>query len=365
MVDSQVLNILGKSVKAAVDTGLTSEDRAGLWPTVGEYPVYDTPWYQTLTSDHTRNERFRAALQQLAPGRTVLDIGTGEHLNWARESLQCGARHALAVEEIPSTFRRASGNMRAWALEQDITLLQGRSSEVEISPKADVCVAEVIGSVAGAEGAAAVLADARRRHLTSDGVVIPHRCATQAAAVSLRDALGRRPAAFSLAALPYLSKIFESNGAPFDVRLRIHAPERNCVLSTAHPIELLEFNGDLRTEQENRVALRILRPGHVDGILTWLHIACLSHEEPIDTLRDATSWGTIYFPLFPEEVPVKPGDRMELTVRTTLSDDGVHPDYYFAATLYSAGNKQSATHSSLHHGGPFRAHPLYQTLFPQ
>lgn len=375
MLDFHTLMAAGEPLRVAVDDDPDGGERGGLWPTIGEYPVYDAPWYRTLTSDETRNERFRAALRKLAPGRTVLDIGTGRHVNWARESIRCGARHALAMEEIADSYHKAVENLREWGLTEDITLLKGSSSKLTTGSEADVCVAEIIGSVAGSEGAAAVLADAKRRHMKPGGTIIPDRCVTHASAVCLRDALGGKPVAFSPHALPYLAKIFDSNGGPFDVRLRLAEPNPDCLMSTTEPIEVLAFNENLLVTQENRVTLDITRPGRIDGLLTWLALSCLADETPIDALRDTTSWAAIYFPLFPEEVAVREGDRLEVTARTTLSDDGVHPDYDFDAVLHTSGEapgeatgetgrKRVAHHSSRHHGGPFRSHPVYRTLFP-
>ncbi|WP_052709558.1 class I SAM-dependent methyltransferase [Streptomyces sp. NRRL S-495] len=337
---------------------------AVLWPSIGEYPVYDSALYGALTSDESRVERFRAAVRALAPGRRVLDIGTGEHLNWARESVSCGASGAVAIEAMAETFRNASANRLAWGLADRVTLLHGESTELEIGPPAEVCVAEVIGSVAGAEGAAAVLADARRRHLVPGGVVVPHRCVTRAAAVNLREVLGGAPVAFAPEAVPYLERIFEWNGAPFDVRLRIGDPDPEALLSTEEEVEVLDFNGDLRAEQERRVRLTVRRPGSVDGVLTWLRIACLPDEEPLDALRDPTSWASVYFPLFDAEVPVERGDTLDLTFRVRTGADGVHPDYHLAATLRTAAGELSATHGSPHRGRGFREHPVHRTLFP-
>jgi protein arginine N-methyltransferase 1 len=294
-------------VKAQVDDAPRAASEPALWPSIGEYPIYDAGLYQALASDEKRNDRFRAALKELAGGRVVLDIGTGEQLIWAREGIAAGARHAVAMEVMDDTLETAFRNLAEWGLQDAVTLLHGASTELGVTTRADVCVAEVIGSVAGAEGAASVLRDARRRLLGPGGVVVPHRCVTQAAAVALRDVMGGREPAFAEEAVPLLERIFRWNGAAFDVRLRIRNPERDAVLSSTAAVEVLDFNGDLRAEQEQRVTLVIERPGVVDGVLTWLRIARLPDEEPLDALRDDTSWASVYFPLFDRPVPVAPG----------------------------------------------------------
>ncbi|MFE9454376.1 class I SAM-dependent methyltransferase [Streptomyces sp. NPDC006739] len=335
-----------------------------VWPSVGEYPIYDEVLYDTLSSDALRNERFRAALRKLAPGRVALDIGTGQYLNWARESIRSGAEHAVAMEVMDETFRAAEHNLRAWNLDHSITLLHGNSSELTIEPQADLCVAEIIGSIAGAEGAAAIFSDARRRLMTDDGVVIPDRCTTQAAGVCLRKVLDRHKIAFSPSAVPHLTKIFAWNQGFFDVRLRIKEPDPRGVITTSAPIEELHFNGDLRTEQEQRVELEVDRAGHVDGVLLWLQLFHLPSCPPLDALAHHTSWASVYIPLFPSEIPVERGDRLALTVVTQTSDDGIHPDYHVTGALSTANGRYIGEHISAHHGHTFRSHPVYRTLFP-
>ncbi|MEU6743408.1 hypothetical protein [Streptosporangium sandarakinum] len=333
-----------------------------LWPSIGEYPIYDPALYHALESDHARNDRFRNALRELAKDKVVLDIGTGEHLLWAREGIDAGAHHAVAIEVIEDSHTRASENVIRHGLDGKITLLHGLSTRLDVTAKADVCVAEVIGSVAGAEGAAAVFTDARRRLLKPNARCIPHRCVTQAAAVSLREVMGGDEPAFGPGAVPLLQRIMAWNQGLFDVRLRIRNPVREAIVSGSAAVEILDFNGDLRLEQERRVTLVMERPGRIDGILAWLQLACLPDETPLDALRDRTSWASVYFPLFHQDVPVSAGDRLHVTFRTVLSDDGIHPDYRLGAVLHTERGELSAHLESPHHGTLLHGHPLYERL---
>jgi protein arginine N-methyltransferase 1 len=360
------LETAGTWIRVLADDAPAGPADPVLWPSIGEYPCYDAFLYQALTGDEVRNERFRAALGKSAPGKVVLDIGTGQDLLWARESLRRGARHVLAMEVMEESFRQAAAALRAEGMTDSITLLMGSSTALEIEPRADVCVAEVIGSVAGAEGAATIFADARRRHLVPGGTVIPHRAVTRAAAVSLADVMGGRPAAFAEQSLPYLRTIFDWNGAPFDVRLRIRNPAPGAAVSAHAAVEILEFNGDLKTEQETRVTLTVTRPGRIDGVLAWLELWCDPDGPPLTALSGNTSWASVYFPLFGSEVAVAPGDALDLTFRVQVSDDGVHPDYALDATLRtSQAGEVTGRLSSPHHGRAFRCGPAYRRLFPE
>jgi type I protein arginine methyltransferase len=51
-----------------------------LCPAVGEYPIYDESIYQVLREDERRNRLFRQAIDAVAAGATVLEIGSGPDL---------------------------------------------------------------------------------------------------------------------------------------------------------------------------------------------------------------------------------------------------------------------------------------------
>jgi protein arginine N-methyltransferase 1 len=129
-------------VKALVDDAPRAASAPALWPSIREYPIHDAGLYQALASDEKRNDRFRAALKELAGGRVVLDIGTGEQLIWAREGIAAGARHAVAMEVMDDTLETASRNLAEWGLQDAVTLLHGASTELGVTTRADVCVAE-------------------------------------------------------------------------------------------------------------------------------------------------------------------------------------------------------------------------------
>jgi protein arginine N-methyltransferase 1 len=359
------LDTCGRRLSVLVESATGEVSDPKLWPSIGEYPCYDDYLYQTMTTDEVRNVRFRNALRRSVAGKVVLDIGTGKDLIWARESIRCGARHVVAMEAMSESYRQAAQTLRALNLDRKITLLEGASTSIESDLKADVCVAEIIGSVAGAEGAAAVIGDTRRRHLVPGGIVIPDRAVTLAAAVCLADVLGGRQPAFAEESIRYLKVICDWNGAPFDVRLRIKNPVTSAIMSNSEPVEVLDFNGDLRQHQERRVSLTMTRAGRVDGVLAWLALSVVRDEFPLDALDEKTNWASVYFPLFDPGVDVEEGDILELTFRTTPSDNGVNPDYQLTAKLRTERHgDMAARHNSLYHGRLAGGCSLYRNLFP-
>ncbi|WP_329008604.1 hypothetical protein [Streptomyces sp. NBC_01601] len=134
MRDIRHIEMPGHTVSVRFDPGPEREGRPALWPSVGEYPIYDPFLYTTMTTDDERNRRFRAALAHLAPNRRILDIGTGQDLLWAREGVQAGARHAVAVEVIEDAFHKAAANLPTLASRDRITLLLGESTNLRFAP---------------------------------------------------------------------------------------------------------------------------------------------------------------------------------------------------------------------------------------
>jgi protein arginine N-methyltransferase 1 len=347
----------GETLHVAVEPAATGDRRPQLWPALGEHPCYDPFLYSSMNRDDVRNREFERALARVAAGRFVLDIGTGQDLNWALAAVGRGARRVVAVEEIPESYRAARERRT-----EGIELVHASSGQLRLDERAEVCVAEVIGSIASAEGMLALVADARRRLLTDDAIVIPHHCTTELAAIALRDVF---PAglAFAAEAAPYLGQVFELYGAPFDIRLAIADVPAEAVVSTSATVEDLPFNGEPSWRTASDVRLRITSAGRVDGLLCWITLTAYGGGTVIDTMRHRTSWVPVYLPLFDEPVPVRPGDWLDVGFERRHGADGVHPDYSVSARLHTARGPTAGAHLSRHHGGGAGGTAVHRELF--
>ena len=283
------------------------ESRAELWPSIGEYFVYDELIYQGLTHDTLRNARYRRALERLAPGKTVLDVGTGRDAVLARMAVEAGARHVYAIEILESSYLAACQRIRELGLEDRITLVHGDARTVDLPEPAQVCVSEIVEAVAGGEGAAVVLNQVRRL-LAPGAVMIPGLTQTRMAAVTLPEEIRREPA-FSRTAAHYVRHIFDQVGHAFDLRLCIkNFPAQNR-LSSVGTFEELDFGaGPVAAEYRRDEALEIQRAGRLDGLLLWLRME-LMEGEVLDIMEEETAWFPAYFPLFDPGLEVQPGDQ--------------------------------------------------------
>lgn len=335
-----------------------------LFPHLGPYPaVYDDAAYSWMTSDVARERRFRKALEQHAPGKVVADIGTGRDVNWASVALAAGASRAYAIEWSPTTFAQAQQTVRRLGLEDRIVLIQGNSLEIELPEKADLIVSEILGGIGSTEGQWVLMQDARRRLLKEGGRMIPERCITRCAATSLPSSIYDEPR-LSRDGERYARRIFELVGHPFDLRFGIAHFDPEDILSTPGTFEDLDFQapGPQPLSYAQDSTLRITKSGRLDGITLWLELYCGSIEDPLDSLRELSNWYPTFFPIFYPGIEVAAGDELQLSCRTALSDDGLHPDYFVTGELRRTSGTVSFQYASPHHGSLYQSNPFYKKL---
>ncbi|GID30176.1 class I SAM-dependent methyltransferase [Paractinoplanes brasiliensis] len=350
-----------------------------LFPSMGEYPIYDDSVYDGFDLPDKRVRAYRDAVDAAARGKVVLDIGTGRDALWAIRAAQAGARHVYAIEQQTEAADQAARAVAAAGLTDRITVINGPSTDVSLPEPAQVCVSEIVGNIASAEGAVPVLADARKRLCTPDCAWIPFRIQTWAAAVDL----SAYELAFATESLPYLERIFSAVGRPFDVRLCLGGPVAALPVSTAAAIESIVFDhrrpppatdtstDALLTVDVPDVSRFAARPRcsssatvTVTGLMLWTRVAVTSAVAEIDTLTDNTrSWAPVYAPLSLDGIPCRAGDRLAVTFRRAAGDDGLHPDYQVSMVGPDATG-EALVWSSPHHGGDFRMTDLHRSLFP-
>lgn len=347
-LDRMLSSYPGGTVEVAVDTDPGWGSRPDLWPSLGEHPCYDAFLYHGMTNDQPRVDMFRRALRPLVAGRHVLDIGTGRDLNWALEAARNGARRVTAVESITDSYTHAAATLAQQPVATPIELVCATSSDLNLAERAEVCVAELIGTIASSEGMLAVIKDAFRRLLVPGAAVVPAACDTVAGAVCLRSWFPGG-LAFAYDAVPYIEQIFGHYGRPFDLRLAVSHPPRDCLISDTAVIERLTFDGKCDLDGTTASQLTMQRTGAVDGLLCWIRLHTGDGLPPVDSLLYHSSWLPAYLPLFDDPVHVNADDVLAFEFRRSTSDDGVHPDYEVQARLRTAAGHMLGSHTSGHH----------------
>ncbi|OLE96578.1 MAG: hypothetical protein AUG75_18820, partial [Cyanobacteria bacterium 13_1_20CM_4_61_6] len=294
-------------------------------------------------------------------GRTVVDIGTGKDAILARICAEEGARKVYAIELLEESYRTAKALMRDLGLDDRIVVLQGDAREIELPEPVDVSVSEIVGSIGGSEGAAAIINESRRL-LRKEGMIIPERSVTNIAGVTLPDGFVESPG-FTRATALYVDKIFEQVGHRFDLRLCLKGVGREDLVSDVGVFEELDFTQPVLLESEHDVSLQITRAARLDGFLVWLNLFTCA-DERIDTLAHEHCWLPVFLPAFDVPVSVSPGDRIEMRVRRRLAANQLNPEYQLSGKLCRRdGREVGFEHFSVHDTPRYRATPFYQRLF--
>ena len=332
-----------------------------LWPSVGEHFLYDPLLYHAMTHDTRRNHKYRAAIDRLVRGKTVVDIGTGADVLLARYSVEAGARRVYAIEMLEESYRAARDRIAELALGDHIELLFGDSRDICLPEQVDVCVSELLGMIASSEGVGAILNDAQR-FLKPGGVMIPASSATRIAAVSLPEQVRSAPC-FTQVSGPYVHKVFERVGHSFDLRICIDGASRSWLLSEAGIFESLDFANPMSIDSRRALTLKVTRDGEVDGFLLWL-TAETTADQVIDALEDDYHWLPVYFPVFTPPVPVSAGDTFELLCEVVPSMAALTPDYRLTGRLLRHDAPDLDVHyESAHTSTTFQGNGFYAALF--
>ena len=166
--------------------GLTSHDNTN-------FVAFDPSAYKAMKDDPTRTPYFQKAIQQRLGNNPesmiVLDLGTGPYALFAIMAAQAGAKAVYAMEADQQAAQSARTTIAKAGYDDIITVLEGFSTNLELPQgvKADICIAEIVGSIASEEGAYATIRDAHQRlvkHPTQPSSWIPNRIQTYAAPAS-------------------------------------------------------------------------------------------------------------------------------------------------------------------------------------
>jgi protein arginine N-methyltransferase 1 len=341
-------------------------------PALADYNAYRSQDYEIMSSDTVREEGYRRAIESVASGKVILDIGTGAHANWAIVAAQAGAARVYACEVLEDSARKARELVSRLGLADRITIFRGLSTDISLPERVDVCISEVLGCIGSGEGAITVLNDARDRLLCPDGIMIPSACDTLMAAVSLPDALRNDPG-FTEEGLVLCARIFSKYGRRFDPRLML-VPTRAAVakevamtpiwVSTSAVVEELRFSSSIRPFYKTAFELKVTRDAPVDGLGLWIRPWAHPSQEPIDTSDVCTSaWVPAFIPCIFAHLPA--GTSIQGTFCGDLADDGLNMDFVVEGEIHLPGAPQPRRFrgDAPHHPAMFRSTPMYEVLF--
>ena len=139
----------------------------------------------SMVRDAVRVDAYRAALLSCAPGRRVLDLGSGTGL-LAMLAARAGAEHVYAVEASPIADL-AEQLIADNGLSDRITVIRGVSTDIELDEPCDLLVHEILDTDPLEEDVLRYTADARERLLTEDALLLPETLDVRVCGVALPD----------------------------------------------------------------------------------------------------------------------------------------------------------------------------------
>lgn len=252
------------------------------------------PWHFPMMADAARNRAYDSALRRLAPGRRVLDIGSGSGL-LAMMAARAGAASVTTCEMVAPIAAAAREIIAANGLENGIALHAKRSDQLEVgrdmAARADLLVTETFASGLLSELVLPTIEDARRRLLTPEAEIIPRRatalgylvggdtieaqvCAPSSAGFDLSpfDRFAPAKLGLHLDRVPHQVMSDDFEIFPFDLTRSNFPAERRALAVTATAAgrcvgvaQWLRLDLDAHTQYENR-------PTPEAGANGWMHV---------------------------------------------------------------------------------------------
>ena len=145
--------------------------------------MYSIAAYGKMIADSGRMDAYIQALQQaVKPDSVVLDIGTGTGI-FALLACQFGASKVYAIE--PSNVIQIAREMAvANGYSDRITFIEELSTQITLPEPADIIISDLRGVLPLLTQHIPAIADARKRHLSPHGVLIPQSDTLWATVVS-------------------------------------------------------------------------------------------------------------------------------------------------------------------------------------
>lgn len=280
--------------------------------------MYSIAGFGDMILDRVRLDAYAEALRlHVKPGSVVLDIGAGTGI-LSLLACKLGARRVFAIEPSDSAaliHEAARDN----GCSDRITVLQQRSTEAELPERADVIVSDLRGVLPPFHRHFSDIADARSRLLAEGGVLVPRADRLFASVASVA-------AAFEERRKPWTSDVhglaLGSALRYVDNTWRKLRTEPEALLSDATEWAHIDYRSVVDRRVRGHGELSIDRDGEAHGLLAWFDaeltdgVGFSNHPRAPKAI-----YGQAFFP-WPEAVPLRAGDRVELELRADPNADG-------------------------------------------
>lgn len=279
--------------------------------------MYSVSGYGKMIADAPRMEAYVSALRQVVqPGSVVIDLGSGPGL-FALLACQMGVRRVYAIEpDNVIEVARQAANANGYA--DCVVCIQDYSTRVTLPEKADVIISDLRGVLPWFQRHLPSIADARRRLLKPEGILIPARdvlwAALAEAPETYREIVGHWDENRYGLDLSSARRLVTNTWRKLrvDPEQLLVKPKRWCVLDYSK----LE-NPDIRAE----ISWTIAEDRTAHGLLVWFD-AELLNGIGFSNGPDAPElvYGNAFFP-FSYPLELVSGDEVAVTISADLVGD--------------------------------------------
>jgi type II protein arginine methyltransferase len=272
-------------------------------------------WHFAMLNDGPRNAAYDEAIRRVAPGRSVLDIGTGAGL-LAMMAARAGAKSVTSCEQTPWIAAKAREVVAANGLADRIKLIAKHSSNLLVGPdlseRAEVLVTEVFGASAINELVIPTLVHAHAQLLRPGATVVPNAAGVRAYLAGGPMLEGQlfvdRSAGFTIAPFNQLARL------RMDLQLNCLPHE---VLSDDFEVYRLDLTRPPLQAEKRELDVVATEPGRCFGVVQWLRLDLvegLAYENRPAPNAAIDSWGHMLH-RFAAPIELNAGDHVRLCVQ--------------------------------------------------
>lgn len=319
----------GKSEKMlALAEKVFSGDLIVVCPSIGEYPVYNDLTYSFMRQDEARMKAYDNAIKKAVRGKKVVEIGTGDQAPLSQMCVEAGAEKVYAIEVNEATALKATQYVKERGMDHIIEIIHADATRVRLPEMVDVCVSEIIGNIGGSEGAASILANAKR-FLKPYGKMIPDRCVTLIAPATTPSDIYENELIEHVRS-QFCESIYQAVGERFQITRYVYCnfPKENLLCEPLH-FEDDDFNSNLIINFESELRFFIEKDGFFDGLLLWIQLF-VDSDNVINSLIES-HWGPVFFRC--DCFSIKAGDFIIVHSERKVSKNKINPDYFFKISV--------------------------------
>ena len=294
----------------------------GYWSDNDYFASYADPGvHRLMIQDHARTDAYRRAIEAVAKGKRVLDIGTGTGI-LSMFAARAGAAKVDAVDSsgiIDVARELAADN----GLSDKITFHRGRAEDLDLDSEYDLVISEWMGFFGLAELMFESVIHARDRFLTPGGHMLPGHLRLKVAPVDdshvhedLGIGLWERPV-YGLDFTRLLEAEVQSFlTAACDLKPSSLLGPADCVL---------DLNLDEATADEffftSVASMPVEQEGTVHGFGGWFEVDLAGGIElSCSPMHVQTHWRQSFFPVRP--FPVERGDEIRMVMDAQRAENG-------------------------------------------